>query len=327
MSRVRRAVAGAARWLPAIGLGFGAFAALVRLTVRDRVPGLSTLFYATPPAVLGALMLACGVGWFMRRRWRPGGISLGLAVLCGLWQVAASRFGNPPPHGPSGPTLRVLFWNLAHGSRGWERIAAELARHDPDVACFVETGPRTADQVAVLDRLFPGQDRQWLDREMLVITKGRLERVSILPLDHGSRIAIVRLTCRERERELVLVDIESDLLRSRREALENLVRHCRYARPEIVLGDFNTPRDSALLGELRKDYVHAFEAAGNGFDGTWPMPLPILSIDHVWCARSLGVVSCRLVGSGASDHRAVVAEFGPPPAGTGPTREGTPSGH
>jgi endonuclease/exonuclease/phosphatase (EEP) superfamily protein YafD len=40
------------------------------------------------------------------------------------------------------------------------------------------------------------------------------------------------------------------------------------------------------------------------------MPFPVLSIDHLWVGRGLRVARCRLEGSAASDHRAVVAEIG-----------------
>ena len=77
----------------------------------------------------------------------------------------------------------------------------------------------------------------------------------------------------------------------------------------ILVGDFNTPLDSAYIAPLRKEMTNAFEASGSGCAATWPMPLPVLSLDQVWTTPSLRPVRCEHFGSWRSDHRAVVAEI------------------
>jgi endonuclease/exonuclease/phosphatase (EEP) superfamily protein YafD len=109
---------------------------------------------------------------------------------------------------------------------------------------------------------------------------------------------------------VVGVDVGANPLRPRGRAFEPLDALLARVKPDLVLGDFNTPRDSVFFEAWRSaGYRHAFEAAGNGTDLTWPMPLPVLSLDHVWSGPRLAPRSCRHVGSWASDHRAVVAEF------------------
>jgi endonuclease/exonuclease/phosphatase (EEP) superfamily protein YafD len=77
----------------------------------------------------------------------------------------------------------------------------------------------------------------------------------------------------------------------------------------IVLGDFNTPADSAFFRPLRAFATNAFEVAGSGCAATWPMPLPVLSLDQMWTTGRLRAVRCEHMLSWRSDHRAVRAEF------------------
>lgn len=73
-------------------------------------------------------------------------------------------------------------------------------------------------------------------------------------------------------------------------------------------GDFNTPRESSHFRQLRKPMTHAFETAGRGLADTWPVPIPVLSLDHIWTTPGLRVVQCRL-GGGVADHRPVMADL------------------
>ncbi|HXZ85697.1 MAG TPA: hypothetical protein VEI82_09425, partial [Myxococcota bacterium] len=106
----------------------------VRLLFRDRVPSLAPLTYATPLSVLAALAaLASAFAWRLERRafarWAGA-----LALALGLWTVAA----NVSLHPAAQPgRYRGLLWNIAAGSGGWERVAAQVRAADPDVAAFI----------------------------------------------------------------------------------------------------------------------------------------------------------------------------------------------
>ena len=79
-------------------------------------------------------------------------------------------------------------------------------------------------------------------------------------------------------------------------------------RPLLVLGDFNTPLDSAHLAPLRRIHENAFESVGAGYRPTWPAPLPLLALDQVWGNERLRFDRCRHGWSTCSDHRPVVTE-------------------
>lgn len=49
---------------------------------------------------------------------------------------------------------------------------------------------------------------------------------------------------------------------------------------------------------------------GNRYDVTWPVPLPVLSLDCVWARPQVRLRSCELRWAWRSDHRAVVVTLG-----------------
>jgi endonuclease/exonuclease/phosphatase (EEP) superfamily protein YafD len=109
----------------------------------------------------------------------------------------------------------------------------------------------------------------------------------------------------------MLVDIASNPFISRRESLTALAELAREHRDEplIIMADFNTPPESVHFGLLREDFSNAFETAGNGFSGTWPLPAPVLALDQIWSNGRVAVNECHLVRSWRSDHRSVLASL------------------
>lgn len=293
-----------------IGAGIGMVAVLVRLTLRDRLPAFSTLFYSTPPAVIGILFaLSSGAALLLRKRKAAAGLFVAALVAVG-WQALAYRY-SPPETVEKPETIRLMLWNVARGVHGWTRIAEEIRRENPDLACFVEAGADSPEQQKAWRTALPDHDRRRLDGGIILGIRGTLREAVRYDLDRGGRAVQARVTVRGRDLTVVVVDFWADPLQSRRDAFKALDRILEplSREPLVVLGDFNTPDDSVHFDPLRARFSHAFEEAGAGYGATWPMPLPILTIDHVWLGPPLKAASCRLMGSGASDHRAVIAEL------------------
>ncbi|HEX7896777.1 MAG TPA: endonuclease/exonuclease/phosphatase family protein [Planctomycetota bacterium] len=274
------------------------FALLVRVLLRDRVPYLSAVHYGAPPILIAAGALACAAAWALARRRRLALAALTAACLCGAWQAGVSRSSRPPAPGE----LRLLLWNVQHGLAGWDRVAAEIAARDADVVALVEAddGARSAP---------PGWTWRWIDHGLALGVKGRIHSAEIVPLGDSSRAAVARFEVRGRPLTAILVDIGADPLRPRGLAFRPLDELRRRVKPDLVLGDFNTPRDTAHFDAWRGELTHAFEAAGAGWDLTWPATFPLLSIDHVWCAPTLVPTSCVHL-AGLSDHRSVNVGIG-----------------
>ena len=281
---------------PRCAAGLWVLALLARLLLRDRIPYVAALVYATPPLVLGAGALGVAGAWALarRRRWALGFCVLGLA--CGAWQAVVSRRQQPEATGD----LRVLLWNVSRGQAGWDRLAADIGARSADLVFLVEADGGRAG-------LLPG-DWRWLDAGLAVGGRGTVLSSDIVPLGPDSRAAVVKVEVRGRQLTAILVDVGANPLRPRGWAFGPLDDLRRRVRPDLILGDFNTPRDSAHFDAWRGELTHAFEAAGDGWDLTWPWPLPVLSIDHVWCGASMRPLHSQRFLTSTSDHAQVVVE-------------------
>jgi endonuclease/exonuclease/phosphatase (EEP) superfamily protein YafD len=289
------------RAAPLAAVSVVALSVLVRLTVRDRIPVLATVFYGLPPLVGALLVLGAAGGWLLLKRRRAALAACAGAILLGGWQLGVSWFRHVPAKGE----VRLLLWNTKNGSRGWERISAAAAACEPDVVCLIEAQKPGAE----LEKALPAIEWRRLRDGMVAGFRGTILETEEADLGRGSKAAAVRGTVRGRALSVVLVDLSSNPFRPRGPAFERLEDFIGRVKPDLVCGDFNTPRDSALFDAWRGRRIHAFEAAGDGLDLTWPMPFPVLSLDHAWSTARLVPRACRHEGSWASDHRAVVAEF------------------
>ena len=298
--RLLRAAAVAALAVVALSL-------VLRATARDALPGLSVVFLSTPP-VIDCVAAACAA-LALRRLGAPRAAVLSalLAVLSGALYVGGSFVTNAA--GSPG-SVRAVMWNVARGRAGWERIADTLSALDPDVAWLAEaTSSPEAD--AALRAALPRHTLLRADGGLAVLVRGDAELVSWSALGRKSCMAHVRLRVGGREFEALHADIAADPWMRREPVLRCALRQAEplLGAPLLVLGDFNTPRDSCAFDAWRPRLSHAFETAGRGLDATWPYPLPVLSIDHVWASERIAVRSCELVATGASDHRAVAFTF------------------
>lgn len=308
----RRVLQGVWKRLPAVLGGLCLILAVVRLLLRDRVPVLSAAYYATPPVVL--MLMALGVGCLagLQKKWRWTIASLPAALVFLGWHILASyRFNEPAVQDPAAAPFRVVCWNVAQGARGWERVWNELRSAEADLIGLVEGGRPRPESEKKWKEAFPEYDILFAKGGFVVLARGKLTLVEGERWDEGGRFVRVRLAREEGSWDVVLVDLTPNPLVRRRPLLERLrkVIEPLSAGPLVVLGDFNTPRSSAFFDPWEGTLVHAFDAAGRGFSETWPSPVPVLDLDHVWCGRKVRVLSCRLEGTWASDHRKVITEL------------------
>jgi endonuclease/exonuclease/phosphatase (EEP) superfamily protein YafD len=297
------------RRLPEVLIALTCLALIERLALRDRLPGFSTFFYATPLPILALAPAAAALAACLLRRprWAAGsaaGAVLLLAVFFGASHrsLAVSKGGE----------IRGVLWNVSHGMQGWDRVASGLHRRDPDLIAVVEGGTKGDEgREGMFRQAMPGGDARWFNRGMgLAVRGGRIIDWSDQVLAGFGRAIVVRTEIRGRPLEVVLVDLDANPFRSRAAAFAALGRTLEQGQsgPRLVMGDFNTPWESVHFDPFRATMHHAFDRAGSGLSPTWPLPLPLLELDHVW-GREVRFTSCVHEDLGASDHRAVAFEF------------------
>lgn len=281
----------------------------IRVFFQDRMGGFTAYyFYATPPIVLAGLGLAAGAWWLVARRWKPAVPPLVLGIVCLIWAYQVTWYHNPSAR-PSARTQRILFWNVARGAYGWSRVARELRARDADIVGLVEAGEDVAKMEAFWREHLPQYQRAVHHTGVTLLAKGDIRQRGSGYIDWAWYLH-AEVGVGDEALDVVVVDVFSATLRSRRLPLDALCRVLEplEGRPVLLIGDFNTPTDSVHLRPLRCRYANAFELAGSGYAATWPLPLPVLTIDQAWFSGPLQIGRCDFGWTWASDHRPIELE-------------------
>lgn len=278
--------------------------------LKDKVTALAFVYYSAPLPILAGVALLLGWLWRCERRNERAKICYAFALAAVLvWSYESLSWNG---RAPSPGAVKVVCWNAA-GNRDAEGLARYVAGFNAEVIGIVEAGIRTK-QVSTWQKEFPGQTVEKLSGGMALITKGKILASQSGSLGGRGRFNLVEISLRDMRVQLLLVDLDSDPFRSRLRAFASLVELLRAHAQDnlIVMGDFNTPEDSIFFEAFHEQLRHAFAAGGRGYAKSWPLPAPLLTIDHIWVSRKIDVLNCTLDWNTFSDHRPVVAELALP---------------
>ena len=300
-----------------LSLGLALAGLAVRLTVRDRLPGLAALYYLTPGAVIAAALAvsALAAGLARRRRWSLLA-AVGALLVGSLW-YSQNSFPGPARPVPDDrrADIRLLFWNLGGPYAEWDALGRAAKDGRPDLAAFSEARIVGGTRFTLADNWFPSHHFWQNNDGLMVFSRWPLTEIEFGRVPRLCRWATLLVRHPEGTFRLSLADLDSNPLLSRRAQIDAWRAATRRddEGPEIVVGDFNTPFDSVWLRDLKSTHRHAFATAGKGLHVTWPLPCPVLALDHVW-VRGLLPVRCRRDFSRNSDHAALRVELDFPAA-------------
>jgi endonuclease/exonuclease/phosphatase family metal-dependent hydrolase len=203
-----------------------------------------------------------------------------------------------------------VFWNTARLKMGWEPIARQIQNKSSPLMGFVEAGPDDSAARARWQRDFPEHRAVFFGNGMVLLCQGGVLETEDGALGRGSYYGRADVDWRGERVTVFLVDIHSNPLFSRKETIARLTELAMAStHPVIIMGDFNTPSDSVHFAKLRRTFRNAFEAGGEGNIATWPVPCPVLAIDHIWTNRKFSVQFAKQEWSLQSDHKAVIANL------------------
>lgn len=280
---------------------------LLHIVVADTWGMSRVPFYAMPLPVLTAGWLMAAIAWGWRRV--SGVLCFMFAVACGLWWFAVSYRFHEAPQGQVA-TLKVISWNMAHRKLPSADLQTLLETYKPDIAGLVEVGSRHSDPSTIVTTLPPGYTAQKLDHAMAIVVRGSVRVVHQVLLGKISKFALLEATVDGVTWRVFIVDGTSGPTRSRADVLARVLSEARAHPRTVITGDFNTPIESALLDPWRADLHHAFNDAGHGFRETWPRPLPVLTIDHVWSSPDSPPLHAEKRWLPSSDHAVLLVELG-----------------
>jgi endonuclease/exonuclease/phosphatase (EEP) superfamily protein YafD len=279
-----------------------ALAIATHVTVRDRFHFTAIVYYATPLPLI--VFGACTLGLVLNRtqspRWGRAWMLLGFG-----WKPAAQE-------SPRENAIRLAVWNSYSGNWCTDvALARTIESFDADIVGMVEGFSITRQSLPVWEKRFSQYRILSMDEGLVLMVRGEARLMESESDPERGRVRIVEARVRDTTLRLVLVDVMSSLARPRQIAFERLdsVRQRFDSEPTLILGDFNTPPGSTCFDAWRGEWTNAFERSGTGYSATWPMPLPVLTLDQIWGNRRVEFQSADARWTLASDHRPLVVEF------------------
>ena len=274
----------------------------VRWLLKDRWDAVALVYYTSPAAAVMSLSMVLSIVWALRRSWIAAfGFSLAALLL-----LSSTIRVHPAQPVEAGRGYRILFWNPEGRMRDIRQIAQVIHSYDPDFVGLVEAGRNTGRNIERWEQHFPNYEISTSNRELVILSKRPAEPITDGRAGSNGIYRHIRTRIGGSPLDIILADIQSDPLRSRREAIHALTDKALAVEGAVVLlGDFNTPGDSVHFQRLRDAFQHAFDSSGHGYAPTWPLPVPLLQIDHVW-VRGLRVHRCEQPWHNISDHRPII---------------------
>ncbi|HMP73740.1 MAG TPA: hypothetical protein PKE55_10800 [Kiritimatiellia bacterium] len=300
--------------LKVFDLGWAAMALLVcglawlGWVFKDAHPWTQWISFVPAPAVIGFALV-----WLfltLPGRFRVLQLVVFATTFAGMFKILVldTRWHRAPAELPE-DALRIVHWNTAHGIMGAEAILRTLAEDAPDM-CLITEPPRVSKM----------EEMAYYALGMkYIMTAGEMTFASHYPLRRGARMDLgaglawsVVVETPHGPLEVVNVDMVSRPNLNRHRPLRLLsgwIASNRTGHPLLVVGDFNTVRDSTALRPLRGQVRHAYEAAGTGWPYSWPTLFPLYAIDHLWFDEGIEPLHYRLKPTRFSDHKSQIFDF------------------
>jgi endonuclease/exonuclease/phosphatase (EEP) superfamily protein YafD len=307
--------------LVTVGTLFALVLGAVGQFVRDRGVLLALMMYVPLPLVgAGAVVFDLLRRGRLVRRFRFGLAGAGLvAAVAGGLPMLGMRPPDLPP--PDSVPVTLLHWNVMWGGRDparWRQTAEHILRRNPDIVVLSEA-PSDERVTSTLSRLGPGWEVVYITNEPgsrywynpMVCARAPLKLERRVPLRNGAAMSVLA-ALRGRTVRLLVVDGVSSPRVLRTSMLEDVAAACDEAAlrgepVDVVVGDFNSMGRSlgfdAVASSGGAGYRRASEYC-RGWRATWPSPLPLYDIDHVWVRNGVAVLGCELFADvPATDHR------------------------
>ncbi|MCB0432060.1 MAG: endonuclease/exonuclease/phosphatase family protein [Mangrovimonas sp.] len=258
---------------------------LIHFTIRDSCFITSLFFYAFPLPVI--IFLALLVYLLSKERIkRVSGV-----LMLSLFFFWFSRSYQYHSFETGEETIEVVFWNANH-YRDFSDAIQENG-HIPDVLVLVECHEFMRKNVR--DR-FPDYFVETFGTEIAILSKSPIENIQTI--SEMNKPDIVNFETKNLR--FSIVDMPASLALARKPMLDFAFEHTKNA--DVVMGDFNTPLESAHFDSFKLKFQHAFTEKGKGFTETWFWNLPILSLDHFWVSKETTLLSVEKIATFQSDH-------------------------
>lgn len=280
---------------------------LIRLTVRDRIPIISSVYYVMQPFALSLLALSGMIFLIALRKYCSALFLLFPGILCSVWWFSVNYYSNSESN--SKPDIKLLSWNIQKktGEKKSETVKI-IKENDPDIFGLIEFGAGGIELVKELELMLPDYSLSLLDDCILIGVKGVIKNSKLIYVgdDDFGRYVRTELLVKGKNITVYFVDMGSSPHHPRGSALSNMFRNAMEEDKKsllVMMGDFNTPYESAWFDPYKEHFKNAFAESGRGFMESWPLPFSLLTIDHIWCGSRLKPVNAKMMHNWISDHK------------------------
>jgi endonuclease/exonuclease/phosphatase (EEP) superfamily protein YafD len=278
---------------------------VLQLWFKDRHVSWALLFYAMPKPCLIALAFVLAVD-SRRVRWQQIPAVTAMISLTIWWAMTSLSFAVGPAKSETPNEVTLLYWNLCRPNQ-LDREAVEMVKElNPHLVAFVEPGKNVSPLLPSYEALLPSYTVAWMPRGILWLSRVPSRYRERGKLDGAGAYARFEVNDLGPAFPVVVADVTPHFFHSREQQLTEALAQSQDRSDSIIVGDFNTPLESAMLDGYRARFANALEVGGTGFRETWPMGLPLLSIDHVWVGKHWEVIEAKKIWClTGSDHAAI----------------------
>ena len=206
-------------------------------------------------------------------------------------------------------TNSIFFWNIAdQKDYNIEVLEKTLETKSIDALFFVEVIHKDNNFNAELKQRLHGYNIEFLKGDMMVASKKGITIIDYLEEKNNYRLNHLKVEIGTNAYEVVIVDVFAKPWHNKKKAFSKIFKYLEKNHIDIIVGDFNTPYESIYFNHFKTNYKSARNFQ-NGFSATWPYPLPLLEIDHIWINKQLKIVSTEKEFYTDSDHALLITKF------------------
>ncbi|QDO92724.1 endonuclease/exonuclease/phosphatase family protein [Formosa sediminum] len=284
-----------------------AFLILIHFIIKDRFQPIVFLFNAVP------LIVIIAYGFFLAfiiRKHRPLLLAiLSINILLGIYWYSNYYFKTESIQVSQLQTRSLLFWNISRPEHlPLEDIFRKIEEHNPDILVFVEAKKIPETDLIAFTTKYPLYGIIQLQSEMMIAIKGQINETIYKRISTGSNCNMVTCTIKGEEIKILINDLFANPALSKRFDFEIIQSVIQTEQVDIIVGDFNTPYESAFFETFKTDF-ESFHNYNNGFSATWPSKFPLLEIDHIWISKTWQPLILDKEFNSNSDHGLLVGTY------------------
>ena len=280
---------------------------VIHFIIKDRIHSVSVLFYACPLP----LIIIFGLFVFLLFYNKKYVNSVLFTLLIGsIIYFGFHYFGAAKEHLPNTTRYHILLWNASRIKPFTQDFLLDhIKQSKPEIIALVEAEDVSYNDLKILEHDFPAYEFRILQGNMLIGVKGTIKNVSFETAPNVCKYNYIMATVHQNPMNILIADVNADPSLIRKIPLDIIQDYVENKHPvDVVLGDFNTPYESAFMKPFKAKYK-SFHPYSLGMTSTWPLPFPVIEIDQIWLAQNYNPIKLKKFCSDLSRHKLLIAEY------------------